>query len=90
IKLETTQHTTEIGSSIVSGLIIGLLASFFVFFLSIASGFYFSEVLGSKYLGFALVAGFYLLLFLIMIVGRKKLLETPIRSTFIKKILGEK
>jgi ABC-type glycerol-3-phosphate transport system permease component len=88
-KLETIQKTTRLGSTIISKLIISVIVVFFVFFLSIAAGFYLSELLHSQYLGFALVAGIYFLLFLIMMLGRKKILETPIQSFFIKKILGE-
>ncbi|MEO6883326.1 MAG: phage holin family protein [Bacteroidia bacterium] len=90
LKLEATQQSSIIGSVIISGLIIGLFATLFVFFISMWAGFYLSVLLNSNCKGFAIVAGFYFLLMFIMVIGRKKLIETPIRVFLIKKLFGKK
>jgi uncharacterized RDD family membrane protein YckC len=89
IKLEAAKSTSAIGSSLISGICIGLIVILFIFFLSLGAGFYLSAVLGNTYAGFAIVAAFYLLLGLILIAGRKSLMEKPIRDKIIRKIFSE-
>ena len=55
-------------------LLIGTLFLLFLLCFSLMAGFFFAQQFGSYFYGFALVAGFYLLLFLIILIaGRKKL-----------------
>lgn len=89
LKLEVAQQSTAIGSIVFSGIIISLILGFFVLFLSLWAGFYISTLLDAKYVGFLIVAGFYLLLFLIVFFGRKQLLETPTRNLMIKKLFSK-
>ncbi|WP_170830141.1 phage holin family protein [Williamwhitmania taraxaci] len=88
LKFEATERTSVIGSGLISRLLVGMVSLLFVLFISIAAGFYLSELLGDSYSGFLIVAGFYFLLGLILIIGRKKLIETPLRDKFIRSILS--
>jgi len=90
IKLQATERTSVIGSVLGSKLVVGLTVFLFVFTLSIALGFYLSALLGDTYSGFAIIAGFYFLLAIVLLIGRKKLIETPLRDKIIKKILESK
>jgi hypothetical protein len=83
VKLETAEKTSSIIANLSSGLIVGLVFIMFAFFLSLGICFYLSELFGNTYLGFGIVAGAYLLLSLILMVGRKKLLFKPIRDKII-------
>jgi uncharacterized membrane protein len=87
IKLKAADYASEFGAGLISGLIIGLAGILFVFFLSLGIGFYISYQMGNDYSGFAIVAGFYFLLGLILILGRKKLMEKPLQDKIIQKIL---
>ena len=87
IKLEATERSSEIGSSFVSHLIIGLIGFFLVFFFSLFAGFWLSARMNDSYSGFGIVAGFYFLLFLLCILFRKNMIDKPIRENLIKKIL---
>lgn len=89
IKLEAIERTSVIGSGLLSGLIIGLVGLLFVFFLSFGVCFYLSDYFGNYYIGFAIVAGFYLLLCLILIIGQKTFLKRPIRNKIIRKIFSK-
>jgi len=90
IKLEATNHVSAIGSTVASSLIVGISAFLFVFTLSIGLGFYLSALLGDSYSGFAIIAAFYFLLAIILFLGRKRLIERPLRNKIIEKILEEK
>lgn len=86
-KLEATVQSSVMVSQLVSKVVIGLLVLFFAFFLSLGICFFLSELFGNNYMGFAMVAGFYLLLGIIFIIGRKKLLVKPIRERMIQEML---
>lgn len=90
IKLQATDQATVIGASLISSLIVGISAFLFIFILSIGLGFYISSVLGNMYAGFLIVAGFYLLLTLTLFIGRKKMIEKPMRDKIIQKLLNSK
>jgi hypothetical protein len=89
IKLEVTERTSVIGSFLISRFILTLVAIFFIFFLSMAAGLYLSHELGDLYSGFIIVAGFYFLLFLILIMAGKSLVEKPLQNKIIRKILSK-
>ncbi|OFX58328.1 MAG: hypothetical protein A2066_06610 [Bacteroidetes bacterium GWB2_41_8] len=86
IKLQTIERSSVILAELISNILVGLVVILFVFFLSVCAGFYLSSRLGEYYLGFAIVAGFYFLCSLILIVLRKKLLERPMRDKIITEI----
>lgn len=87
IKLQATERTSVIGSGIISTLIITIIGLLFFFALSLGVSFYLSALIGDTYSGFLIVAGFYLLIALIWFIGRKKLIETPLREKIIQKLL---
>lgn len=81
----------EVSSKVLAALIANGAMLFFIFlfllFGSIAAGFGLGEWLGSTALGFAIVAGFYLLLALIIQLTKTKLIEKPLVNIFIKLFL---
>jgi len=87
IKLQATERTSVIGSGIISALIIVIIGLLFFFALSLGVSFYLSALIGDTFSGFLIVAGFYLLIALIWFIGRKKLIETPLREKIIQKLL---
>jgi ABC-type multidrug transport system permease subunit len=89
VKLEAVERTSSIVANFISGLIIGLVAILFAFFLSMGICLYLSELLDNTYWGFGIVAGAYLLLGIVLTIGRKKLLNKPIRDKFIHELFQE-
>jgi hypothetical protein len=83
IKLETLDKSSEVGAGVVSRIIVSTAAIFALLFLSVWLSFYLSTLIGIPYSGFGIVGGFYTLIFLILLVGRKSLLENPIRNGII-------
>ncbi len=81
----------EVSAKVLAALIANGAMLFFLFlfllFGSIAAGFGLGEWLGSTALGFAIVAGFYLLAALAIRFTKAKLIEKPLVNMFIKLFL---
>jgi hypothetical protein len=90
VKMEVIENTTIIASNLVSGLVIAIVGIFFMLFLSLAAAFFLSTYLSDFYLGFLCVALFYLILWIVFIVGKHKLLEKPINNKIIRKVFSKK
>lgn len=74
VKLETTEKISRLTGIITVVVISGVLFLFVLLTISLMAGFYFSRLLNSDFYGFAVVAGFFFLTFIILIIfGRKKL-----------------
>jgi hypothetical protein len=87
VKLQALDRSSTVGARIVSNLIIGVVVLLFVIFASIAAAIYLSILLEAYYLGFGIVAGFYLLVGLILLASRKQSLENPIRDAIIRNAM---
>lgn len=87
-KLQAIESSSVFGSGLISSLFVGLVVVLFVFFLSLWAGFYLSAIIGDNYSGFLIVAGFYFLFSLILVIVRKKLIEKPLRDKIIRKVLS--
>jgi len=90
IKLEVFERTSVLGASFISSLLLGLSGLLFVLFLSLGVGFYLSTLFGDTYTGFAILAGFYLLIVVILLIGRKKAIERPQRDRIIRMLLNKR
>lgn len=88
LKLEATGRSSDMGAGLISSFIIGMIGFIFVLLVSLGIAYYLSDIFGNAYIGFVIVAGFYLLIWLILILGKKKLLEKPLRDIIVRKILG--
>jgi energy-coupling factor transporter transmembrane protein EcfT len=88
IKLEATERTSVIGSCLISNLLIGLVGILIIFFISLGASFYISYRIGDNYSGFIIVAGFYFILGFILMIGRRTLIERPLRDKIIRKIFS--
>ena len=90
IKLQLTERISVVGPSLLCNLIMAMIVLIFILFISIVAGFYFSKQLGDFTLGFGIITGFYFLLAIILLIGKKKIIENPLRDKIIKKIINSK
>lgn len=86
LKYEFYEKSAKIAALLFSSLVIALLASMMLLFLSLAMGFYLGSLLNSLGTGFLLVTCFYFLLLLPFILFRKKWIEKAIINTVIKQL----
>jgi hypothetical protein len=72
VKLEAQQKVSTILVGTIHGATLAILGLLFVIFVSIFAGLALNSALDSPYLGFGIVAGFYLLLLVLVLVGVDK------------------
>ena len=85
-KLEITERISVLGASLTSITLLLVIELMFALFTSISVAYYISNRLEDKVSGFAIVAGFYFLLGLIVIVVRKNTINKSLRDKIIRKI----
>ena len=89
-ELRTKQSMVTVLSDTLASLVIALFIFVFMLFASIAVAFYLGTMIGKTYMGFVIVAGFYLIIGLFLWAGKEKLLNKPISNVMIKQIFKER
>jgi hypothetical protein len=89
IKYQVTERTCVIGSKIIANLILLLVTVLLILFISLGASIYLSNYFGYNYLGFIIVAGFYFLLVLILLIGKGSLIERPVREKIIRNTFNK-
>lgn len=87
VKLKTVKASASASGIVGSQFILVTIASLLLISLSMGLGFWIGELLNSVYLGFFCVAGFYLVLLVVLYLFREPLIQRPIENGVIKKIL---
>jgi hypothetical protein len=72
VRLEVQQKLSTIVVSTIHGVTLALLGLLFLLFLSVFAGLALNSALDSSFWGFGIVAGFYLLLLVLVLVGVDK------------------
>lgn len=90
LKLQAVDKTSEVTSSLVSNIVIGVLGIMMFSIFNIGIAFYLGEILGKVYYGFFMVSGFYLLLVILLYVFKKDWIKGPVQDKMISKLLNSK
>jgi hypothetical protein len=85
-KLRLAEKTSLIIGNLIAVTIVVLLFLFVIVFGSIAGAWALSDWIGKTYAGFLIVAGFYLLLGIIVWIARGKLIRFPVMNAIIKQL----
>ena len=88
VKLQAVNKITDMISSLFSRLIIMILVFFVIVVLNTGIAIWLGELLGKMYYGFFCVAGFYLLLVIILSIGKGSWLKKPVADKLVKKMLN--
>lgn len=88
-RLATFEKIAKIVAILFSGMILTILLFFSVLFISIVGGLFFSKLLDSILWGFTIIAGVYILLFVVLFIYRKTLIEKYIINTVIAVLMDE-
>jgi len=86
VVLNTQDKFTDILSSVVASAAGMVLGVFVLLFASIGAALWLGDCLNSPFIGFFCVAGFYLLVALLVIVNRKRWIKEPMINSLLKKI----
>ena len=86
-KLKLLETTTIVTTTVIARLSVMLMISMFTFVMTIAIALWLGEVLGKAYYGFFIVAGFYLLVGIVLHFFLHSWVEKPISELIIKQAL---
>lgn len=84
--LNIQEKSSSVVSSMTSALLMGFVGLFFLFFISMGAAWLIYQQTGSASAGFFSIAGFYLLLAIVIYVFRESWITTPISNFMIRKI----
>ena len=88
--VRATKKASNIASGLVNSLLLFFISLCILLFLSIAAAWWIGQELNNPSLGFLSVAGFYILLAIVLIALRKNVISPIIKNSLIKKIYEEK
>jgi cytochrome c biogenesis protein CcdA len=89
LKLSTVEMVAKAAASVTSNLILFITFFSFFVFARFALALFIGKLMGEYYLGFLVMAGFYLILFLLTLALRKNQIEKPILNQTIKKLMED-
>ena len=84
VKFELIEVLANVASGLVSSFLILAFAMFIALMLSLSLAFWFSELLESYTLGFALVGGLYLLIFIIYLLVFKDKISIQVKDKIVQ------
>ena len=88
--LRLTKKVSDVASVVVNSVLIFFISLCMLLFISFAGAWWLGDIVQNRALGFLIIAGFYLLIILVLVLMRKKIISPFIRNTLIRKIYEEK
>lgn len=86
VLLNIQDKVSDLLSSMAAALIAGILGIFILFFISVGAAWWIGQMLQNPSIGFFCVAGFYLLVAIIVLLNQDKWIKLPIINAVLKKI----
>jgi len=90
LKVEATDRISSAASSAASAAIVLVSGLFFLLFFSLGCAWLIKHYTGSAIIGFFSVAGFYLLVSIIVYVKRESLVKIPVVNAILKQLTDDK
>ncbi|MBL7747983.1 MAG: phage holin family protein [Chitinophagaceae bacterium] len=88
VKLSAAEKASAITANVLAGIFVALILFLFIIFGGVALALVLGIWLGKMWLGFLLVAGFYLLLALIIWAARGRIIRLPVMNALIKQLFS--
>jgi predicted AAA+ superfamily ATPase len=86
-KYKTLDKTAEVSSTLISRVILIVTISFFVMALNIAVALWIGDMLGKAYYGFFIVAGFYAIVSIILLVVHRSI-KAKLNDVIVKQLFN--
>ncbi len=87
IKLQAVEKTSRLAGVFFTIIILGLMALFVLLFLSLTAAAFLASILGSLYWGYGIVALFYIILSIIILVSGKKMIQARLANSLVNILL---
>jgi hypothetical protein len=85
-KLRLAEKTSLTVGNMIAAVVVAVLFLFVILFGSIAGAWALSDWIGKSYAGFLIVAGFYLLVAIIVWFARGRLIRFPVMNAIVKML----
>ncbi|MFP5041252.1 hypothetical protein [Parasediminibacterium sp. JCM 36343] len=89
LKLQAAEKVARLAALLFTGIVLALLSFFVLLFISMMAGYYFAGITGSLYIGFGIVATFYVVLLGLAIKFRKPVLEEKVANIIVNIFFEE-
>jgi hypothetical protein len=90
VKLNAIDKSADVLSSLLSRIIVAIVAVMFVLLISIGLSLWIGEMIGKPYLGFFIVSGFYLVISILLYTFKDQWIKIPVSNFIITKLLKKK
>ncbi len=87
LRLKAIDKSSSFLSLLISMVVVILISFIFIMLLNIGIALLIGELIGKSYYGFFIVAGFYLLIGVVLFMFRNKWLKAPIANSMIKNLM---
>ncbi len=87
LRLKAIDKSSSFLSLLITIIVVLLVGFIFFIFLNIGIALLLGEMLGKSYYGFFIVAGFYIIIGLVLFIFREKWIKAPIANSMIKKLM---
>jgi hypothetical protein len=87
--LDTANKATSMFSSFVTYALLAVVGTFVLLFLSIGAALWIGHAYGETSMGFLIIGLFYLLVMLILYLGRNSLIRTPLVNTCLTSMFED-
>lgn len=84
--LNVTKKATDVTANVLGSLVVAVLGIFVILFGGIALAWWLGDILQSRAGGFLLVAGFFMILALVLVLTMKRLIFPKFRNMIIRKM----
>ena len=88
-ELKLGNKSSLLASSLITISILFMIAFFFVLVLTVGLALWIGDSLGQSYLGFLIMAGFYLVVGLVLFIFRNKWIKEPVNNLIVKELFDE-
>lgn len=86
VKLDVAEKTSSVLANLIAGLMVLLVFLLFFLFVNFSIAYALAEWIGKTWAGFLVVAGFYLLIGVIVWLARQRILRIPIMNKIAESL----
>lgn len=88
-RLKTAEKVSVLAGRLMAGMVLAFMAGIFLILVSIAGAIVVGKWLDNQWLGFLIVAAFYLLIGIIVWLARGPLIQLPVMNSIIHQLFAE-
>jgi hypothetical protein len=88
-RLEIAEKVSGLFSNLIAGVIVALVFLIFFLFFNFSIAYLLAELTGKTWVGFLIVAAFYLLVAIVVWAARERIIRIPVMNSILKVLFKE-